>query len=119
VVGHVVIATSHHSAAAAWFAWPAAARRLVRSGPDGADLALLEVLEHENVARRYDLIVIGSGDAIFALPAAKLQEAGATVVVVSRRSALSRRLRLAVRDIRYLDEPFPAAAETPIIARSA
>src|SRR5439155_3434593 len=40
----LVLATSHHAASAAWFGFPATARRLVRSGPHGADLALLDVL---------------------------------------------------------------------------
>jgi hypothetical protein len=98
----VVIASSHYTAFPVWFGW-GKARRLVRSGPDGADLALIEVIETENVATRFDRIVIGSGDGIFALPAADLQAVGADVTVVSRRAFLSNRLRLAVRDIRFLD----------------
>src|SRR4051812_22281292 len=39
----VVVASSHHTALAVWFGW-GDARRLVRSGPDGADLALLDVI---------------------------------------------------------------------------
>jgi hypothetical protein len=112
LVNQLVIATSHHAAAAAWFGMPANARRLVRSGQDGADLALLKVLTTEPVASRYDQIVIGSGDGIFAEEAARLQVAGASITVVTRYDSLSRRLRLAVRDIRYLDPitDLPAAA---------
>src|SRR4051794_25668541 len=43
-VDQMVLATSHHAAPSAWFGWPAPARRLVRSGQNGADLALLHVL---------------------------------------------------------------------------
>src|SRR5437763_908978 len=43
-VDMTVLATSHFAAAQAWMAWPSAARRLVRSGADGADLALLDVI---------------------------------------------------------------------------
>jgi hypothetical protein len=99
----LIIATSHHAAVAAWFAWPAKARRLVRSGVDGADLALLAVLALERVETRFDHVVIGSGDGIFAFPAARLQAAGCQVTVVTRPEALSRQLRLAVRDIRLLE----------------
>lgn len=98
----VVVSSSHHTARAAWFGW-GEARRIVRSGVSGADLALIEVIETENVAVRFDRIVIGSGDGNFAVSAAKLQAAGIAVTVVSRPAFLSRQLRLAVRDVRHLD----------------
>src|SRR6266496_2561361 len=87
-VGQVILATSHHAAAAAWFGWPATARRLVRSGQNGADLALLHVLACESVATRFDRAVIGSGDGIFAHEAARLQAAGVAVTVVTLQAAL-------------------------------
>jgi hypothetical protein len=98
----VVVSSSHHTAFATWFGW-GDARRVVRSGQDGADLALIEIIETENVAMRFDRVVIASGDKIFAVSAAQLQAAGVEVTVVSRRQSLSRQLRLAVRDVRYLD----------------
>jgi hypothetical protein len=98
----VVVASSHHTALATWFGWPDA-RRLVRSGVDGADLALIEVIERENLAMRFDRVVIASGDGIFAVPAAKLQQREVEVTIVSRPEFLSRALRLASRDIRILD----------------
>jgi hypothetical protein len=109
-VNQVVLATSHRAAASAWFAWPASARPLLRSGVDGADLALLQVLATEQVEQRYDRVVIGSGDGIFAFPAARLQAAGCAVTVVTRPEALSRQLRLAVRDIRLIQ--IEATSET-------
>lgn len=102
-VDQLIIATSHHAAPSAWFGFPPSARRLVRSGPNGADLALLEVLERESVADRFDHVILGSGDGIFAFALAALQRAGCGVTVVTRRNALSRHLRLAVRDVRYID----------------
>jgi NYN domain len=102
-VDQLVIATSHYAAPSAWFGFPSSARRLVRSGLNGADHALLEVLERESIAARFDHVILGSGDGIFAFAAAALQRAGCGVTVVTRRSALSRHLRLAVRDVRYLD----------------
>lgn len=93
----VIVATSHHAAPAAWFAWPRA-RRLTRSGSNGADLALLHVLASERVPERFSSVVVASGDGIFAETSARLQAAGCHVTVVSRPEALSRRLAFAVRD---------------------
>jgi hypothetical protein len=98
----VVVASSHFTAPQTWFGW-GSARRLVRSGPDGADLALIEVIETESVATRFSRVVVASGDKIFAEAAAWLQAQGVNVTVVTRADALSNRLRLAVRDIRYLE----------------
>jgi hypothetical protein len=115
---HLILASSHHAAPSAWFAWPHSARRLVRSGLHGADHALLEVIDRECLEERFDRIVLGSGDGIFALAAARLQACGCDVTVVSRRSGLSRHLRLAVRDIRFIDSA-PAAAPAIIPVRRA
>jgi hypothetical protein len=115
---HLIIATSHYAAASTWFGWPAAARRLLRSGPHAADHALIDVLATEGVEGRYRRVVIGSGDGIFALEAARLQADGCAVTVVSRRAGLSRHLRLAVRDIRFLDSA-PASAPAIILGRRA
>lgn len=101
----VVVATSHHAAIATWFAWPQTARRLIQSGPDGADLALLAVIDHERIADRFCRVTIGSGDGIFAPAAALLQSMGCEVTVVTRRDALSRQLQLAVCDVRFIDLP--------------
>jgi hypothetical protein len=45
----VEVASSHLTLLNAALGWPRARYR-VRSGPDGADLALLDVLRHENIA---------------------------------------------------------------------
>lgn len=63
----VVVATSHRMAHTAWFALPAQGiQRVVRSGPDGADLALLDAIDLDRDARRFSRLIIGSGDGIFA-----------------------------------------------------
>lgn len=80
------------------------------SGPDGADLALLDVLLHEDVAARFTHIVIGSGDGVFGQVAASLSARGVWVTVVSRRDSLSPWLAQAARDVVYLDTPRTAAA---------
>ena len=106
-----MIATGATAAPVAFFDW-GRARRLLRRGVNGADLALLQVIESENLGRRFERVVIASGDGIFAEACANLQSTGCHVTVVTRPGALSTRLRLAVRDIRYLRrEPImPAAA---------
>src|ERR1700733_12603775 len=84
----VVLATSHLGLLNAGLGWPHA-RHLVRSGKDGADLELIDVLEHENIAARFRHVVIGSGDGGFSRAAADLMTRGIRVTVVSRWGSLS------------------------------
>jgi hypothetical protein len=106
-VDQVVIASSHLTLLNAALGWPHARYR-VRSGPDGADLELLDVLWHENVAARFTHVTIGSGDGAFAHAAASLGAAGVRVTVVSRRRSLSARLALAAHEVIFLDADEPA-----------
>ena len=94
-----VVASSHYFAEMVWFHWGRPARRLVGSGPDGADLKLLEVLANESVSERYKTVVIGSGDGIFAEPAAKLAAQGVQVIALCGTGHLSKKLELAVHDV--------------------
>lgn len=105
----VVMAASHRGLVNAAVAWPHARYR-VRSGRDGADLELLDVLEHENVAARFRHVVIGSGDGVFGHAAASLAALGVWVTVVSRPGSLSQGLARVARDVVYLEVPQPAAA---------
>ena len=104
----VEVASSHLTLLNAALGWPHARYR-VRSGPDGADLALLDVLRHENVATRFTHVAIGSGDHLFAEVAAHLAAQGVWVTVVSRRRSLSPRLALAAREVIFLDAAAEAA----------
>jgi hypothetical protein len=104
---HVVVACSHLAFENAGYGW-SDARHLVRSGSDGADSELLDVLYLENVAVRFDHVVIGSGDGIFAAAAAHLASRGCHVRVVSRHGHLSTRLRLAAHEVIYLDAEMPS-----------
>ena len=61
----VVIGCSHRAFTTIGFCWPDPPY-LLRSGPDGADLALLTVLQHDHIAARFPRAVIASGDHIFA-----------------------------------------------------
>jgi hypothetical protein len=97
----VEVASSHLALVNAALGWPYAHYR-TRSGPDGADLALLDVLRHEDVAGRFTHVVIGSGDHLFAEEVARLAGQGVWVTVVSRQHSLSRRLELAAREVIFL-----------------
>jgi hypothetical protein len=97
----VVMAASHLGLLNAALGWPHARYR-VRSGPDGADLELLDVLEHENVDTRFSHVVIGSGDGVFGRAAASLIARGIWVTVVSRRCSLSPGLARVAGNVVYL-----------------
>lgn len=90
---HVIVAVNHGAATEVGTTWPG--RLVVRSGADGADLALIEVANRESIAGRFDEVVVASGDGIFAELVARLLAAGVAVRVVSRPESLSRRLQLA------------------------
>lgn len=92
--GQVVIGTSHTGLLSSGLGWPTA-RLVVRSGENGADLALLEVLQEERIADRFDEVALVSGDGIFADVVAALGRSGVAVTAVSRPEACSRRLRMA------------------------
>jgi hypothetical protein len=104
----VEVASSHLTLLNAALGWPQAHYR-VRSGPDGADLALLDVLRHENVARRFTHVAIGSGDHLFADEAARLVARGVWVTVASRRRSLSPWLAHAAHEVIFLNTAAEAA----------
>lgn len=104
-----IVACSHHAAPAVAFAF-GSARHLWRSGRDGADLALLDVLENEGVHERFERMTICSGDGIFASSAAWLAGAEVDVTVVSLPGHLATRLRLAARNVSLLPPAVPKVA---------
>jgi hypothetical protein len=93
----VVVASSHRNGFAARLAFPGSTVRW-RSGRHGADLALLDAVREFDLSR-FDRIVIGSGDGIFATLARAARSGGIEVVVVSRRRALAASLRSAAHVI--------------------
>lgn len=97
---HVVIGTSHIGLVPVGCAWTNL-RYVIGSGPDGADHALLEVLD-ENVEERFDEIVLISGDGIFTDRLVALAAQGLHVTVVAHRDGLAKRLRMAAHQIFYL-----------------
>jgi len=90
-----VIACAHHNAPRVWFNWPNA-RHLVRSGPNGADLRLIEVIEEERIGERFDIVIVGSADGDFAEAAAWMAGQGVHVVAAVGRGRVATKLRLAV-----------------------
>ena len=97
----VVVATCHKGYAHVAWCWPKA-RRLVRSGKDGADLELLDVLD-EDVSDHFRHVVLVSGDGIFTDAVTELGGRGVRVTVAARRGHLSNRLRLAAAEVVYLN----------------
>jgi hypothetical protein len=101
----VVVALSEFTVRNVGGCWPGA-RYLVRSGPNGAALELLAVIEQEHVTERFANVIIASGDGTFTAAAASLAAVGCAVMVISRRGALSNQLALtAAPHIVYLDPP--------------
>jgi uncharacterized LabA/DUF88 family protein len=86
---------------------------VVRSGADGADLALIEVLTGEHVHERFDEVVLVSGDGIFVEAVEKLEGTGVHVTVVADRESCSKRLRLAATRVVWLE---PELAEELVAA---
>jgi len=96
-----VVACSHHNAEVVMFNWPKA-RIILRSGKDGADLALIKVATDEDIAKRFNRVVIASGDGIFTTIAKKLSEQGVEVSIVCGRGVLSKSLKHQCPNVRYL-----------------
>ncbi|MEI2640171.1 MAG: hypothetical protein V9F03_14420 [Microthrixaceae bacterium] len=91
-------------------AWPGAALRC-RAGRDGGELSLLHhAFDLDAIERTYDRVVIGSGDFLFAEFAETLTERSVRSVVVAWRHKLSRRLRRAASEVRFMDSELAIGA---------
>lgn len=107
---HVVIGTSHVGLVQVGRTWDGV-RYVVRSGRDGADLALLDVMA-EDLAHRFESVVLASGDGIFTDAVAALAAASVPTVVIGRRGHIARSLQLVAARVIYIDsdhEPVAAA----------
>ena len=84
---------------------------LVRDGKDGGESILIDNIDVDHVADRYDRVVIGSGDGAFEGLALELRARGVHVQVVNGYSDLSRALRQAASTVTQLKLTFvkPAA----------
>jgi hypothetical protein len=108
---HIVIASScSQNLLESAFGWPGA-RTVWLPGHDGADRALLEIAYEENVEKRYDKVVIASGDHIFAEAAVSLQDLGVKVKVFARAVFISVVLQSSCKEVvLYSAEDFGLAA---------
>ncbi|MFG1690570.1 NYN domain-containing protein [Gemmatimonadota bacterium] len=104
---HVLIGVNPNLGFEAKLNWPDGLL-LLGNGPNGAGRALLrQIKDLRWVARRFDRIVIGSGDGVFASVAHRFREFGLPVVVVSREHSLSYRLAAAADGISLMPEIQP------------
>lgn len=107
-VDHMIVACSPQLVIPAK-ACRSGARVLIGRGVDGADKALLGAARVADVSRRYDEVVIASGDHIFRKLAIMLRLSGVQVTVVSRASALAAGLaEVAVRVVYMPELPLPS-----------
>ncbi len=94
--------------------------RFAARGPQGADTKLLEASPLHWVSRRFDRLVVGSGDGVFADRLAAARGSGLAVHLVSRRDAFSGRLaRLGCPTEWFVgdDDDRPVAAPIPLSSR--
>ncbi len=90
---HIVVGSGPKLARVAWFALPATGiRRIVGYGVDGADRALIGDVDLDMLARRYNRLVIVSGDGAFAELATSARSRGLAVTLVTFRNAASQAL---------------------------
>ena len=99
-----IVASSHLSALAVAQVFPDALLRW-RSGPDGADLALIDEMRDLRVMQRFDQIVLCSGDGIFAPYLAAMAGHGIDTTVVGLEGHVSAKLKLAARRLIMLSSP--------------
>ena len=92
--------------------WPRV-RYVVGYGESGADRALLDVLA-EDVADRYEDVVLASGDGVFADVVPALTAAGVRVTVVAHECGLSRRLQVAASEIVLLSRTEGSRRPAPL-----
>jgi len=85
-----VIGVSHINLSAASFGWGAGrAQFVVQSGQDGADLALIGVIQDRQFTDRFKDVAIASGDGIFAEMAMSLRRRSQTVRFIARENCIS------------------------------
>jgi len=107
-----IIACSHHNAAAVFFGWSALpSQSLMRSGKDGADLALIEECLFQVDTLNVNHVVIGSGDGLFLGLVQDLQAREIFVTVVGVEGHFSNRLRLAANRAVILADPNQVSVE--------
>ena len=97
------VAMSHYSAFPTSQVW-AGAKLYWRSGPDGADHALIDAIDEIELSG-LKRVCLGSGDTIFRYALCAVRERGVPVAVVSLRRSLSARIRSIADDLLVLPTP--------------
>ncbi|WP_162179003.1 NYN domain-containing protein [Bifidobacterium stellenboschense] len=98
------------------------ARLVFRKGHNGADLALLDVLKNENVAQRFDRLVLASGDGIFTGIVRRLANEGMSIHQVGVTDHVSRALSEAADESVRIISPswiYPHASRTIELTQAA
>lgn len=109
-----VVGTSHGFAARAWFVLPQQGiQRRARSGTDGGELSILTALDLAHAVRRFDRLVIASGDGMFTGTATTARQHGLHVHQVSGIGACSRTLAAAAHTHSRLRLGLPLPAPAP------
>jgi uncharacterized LabA/DUF88 family protein len=104
-----VIAASHHNMEAAAFGWPGGFHGF-RSGKDGADIVLAQLMVEDDLSERFETVFLASGDGGLAPFAAALMAKGCQVQAVSRVESASWAMRLASDSMYYLQISHALAA---------
>lgn len=91
----VMVAVGVSNAATAFLALPMNIQRLIGRGCDGADLALLAAAEFEWAQRRFERVIVASGDHIFAPRIVQWSAAGLPVELVLGAGSMARVLKQA------------------------
>lgn len=99
------VAANRYLLAGIGFHKPFSCQLRTASGPDGADLALIDAAPSSWVGTRFRRLVVGSGDHAFVPLAVDALEAGLEVVVVARRGTVAREFHRIGCEVRYLPEP--------------
>ena len=91
--------------------------RVVGFGPDGGELALIDVIKDQLLDGQFGCLVIGSGDGEFVNVAWKARTLGLLVVVVALDDCLSTRLaRIAHHTISFPEASAAKATDIPSTA---
>jgi hypothetical protein len=98
----VIVGSVLRSAAVTAFAWPGA-RLLRTTGTDAVDRLLLDDLAPTMVVGRFERVVLGSGDGIFAARLAQLRAAGVRIEVVAPAGAVMWRLFPVAKHVRRIE----------------
>jgi hypothetical protein len=98
----VIIGARHASVLATGTRWPGA-RLVTAYDQDGVQRELLQILQSERIAGRFDELVLVSGNGIFADAIARLGAQDVKVTVVAWPESLSRRLRMAAAEVILLE----------------